>query len=113
VKDSVIVDGCSKLDMGMDEQWKRRLGLGSAGKGQRVAMVLDCAVHNTWTCQGLTCTPQPLPLMFILRRGFEHCIANLYLIPLSMFLGSGISVGKLGVLHSESLLDPHVIALGQ
>lgn len=27
-------------------------------------------------------------------RGFEHCIANMFLVPLSMCLGSGISVGE-------------------
>ncbi|PSC67641.1 formate nitrite transporter [Micractinium conductrix] len=34
-----------------------------------------------------------LPNSAFVSMGFEHCIANMYLIPLSMCLGSGISVG--------------------
>lgn len=39
------------------------------------------------------------------RRGFEHCIANMYLIPLSMALGSGISVGARGRRRSLPLAE--------
>lgn len=35
-----------------------------------------------------------LPVSAFVALGFEHCIANMFLIPLSMKLGSGISVGK-------------------
>lgn len=34
-----------------------------------------------------------LPNSAFVSMGFEHCIANMYLIPLSMALGSNISVG--------------------
>ncbi|PRW05792.1 cytosolic phosphoglucose isomerase isoform A [Chlorella sorokiniana] len=34
-----------------------------------------------------------LPNSAFVSMGFEHCVANMYLIPLSMALGSGISVG--------------------
>lgn len=34
-----------------------------------------------------------LPNSAFVSMGFEHCIANMYLLPLSMALGSGISVG--------------------
>ncbi|KAL4440622.1 hypothetical protein ABPG75_003623 [Micractinium tetrahymenae] len=34
-----------------------------------------------------------LPNSAFVSMGFEHCIANMFLIPLSMCLGSGISVG--------------------
>lgn len=34
-----------------------------------------------------------LPISAFVSMGFEHCIANMYLFPLSMMLDSGISVG--------------------
>lgn len=34
-----------------------------------------------------------LPNSAFVSMGFEHCIANMFLVPLSMCLGSGISVG--------------------
>jgi hypothetical protein len=54
-----------------------------------------CApAHRRSECllpSGLPCPATP-PCLWC--RGFEHCIANMYLIPLSMCLGSGISVGE-------------------
>lgn len=35
-----------------------------------------------------------LPISAFVAMGFEHCIANMYVIPLSMKLGSGITAGK-------------------
>lgn len=37
-------------------------------------------------------------------RGFEHCIANMFLIPLSMALGSDISVGEFACFVGQPLL---------
>ena len=62
----------------------------------RLACVACCVSPlHPWTPRHNTCA-HPLPVMcvFLLCRGFEHCIANMYLIPLSMCLGSGISVGE-------------------
>ena len=40
-----------------------------------------------------------LPISAFVSMGFEHCIANMYMIPLSMRLGSGITVGEF-VVHN-------------
>lgn len=34
-----------------------------------------------------------LPISAFVAMGFEHCVANMFLIPMSMVLGSGVSVG--------------------
>ena len=68
-----------------------------AAAGSRVVLGSAClpAVH-TGACSRLppSCPLLPLMCVFLLCRGFEHGIANMYLIPLSMCLGSGISVGE-------------------